>query len=380
LAAPGRFQFAELDFRVENEVLPIQQLVQNNGESLRLNLCYVDFAGGQQGSLSHALNEAEYSELLTVAFDHLRSKYRLTPDTLELILEPDNSRDWRGAQIGKALVAVKQRLHTAGYDPELIVPSTAAAGSAVSYLAELATIPGASGVAKTLAYHRYPSGDLVAILAAAQSSGMRTAMLEHFTGGVEELVEDLSVANVSAWQKYAVAQSSATQDYAYLTVDRRPVGSPGVSLNARAAPLLPYFKAVRRGAQRIEVTSDDPALKPLAFVNADGRYAVILKASSPTSVRVLGLPAATYELTSVGLSSTHADAGIAQVVGSSGTLSVQLAAGVTAVFARASGSGAIAAPALGAPALVSLAGALLGLAAYQLRRRRLEAGFARSGG
>lgn len=334
VASAQGFQFTGLDFDVETEVLPIKQRLEAKGEKLFLSLCYVDFNSPIQGSLSHALNEAEYSELILAAFDHLRSKYGLRPDALELILEPDNSRSWRGAQIGRALVSVQARLHAAGHDPEFIAPSTAAAGLAVPYFTDLVAVPRAAGLAKTLSYHRYGLGDLSQIWATARANGMKTAMLEHVSGNADELVEDLTIANVSAWQKYAVAQISPSQDYAYLSVDRTVPSSPIISLNSRAAPLLPYFKSVRRGAVRIDAQSDDPAAQPVAFVNADGGYAVIAKSPAATTLRVIGLPAGTYKSISVRLDSVTAETGPDVTIASGAALSLNVPAGVTAVFAR----------------------------------------------
>ena len=43
------FQFSELDDQVENILLPLKQRIQDNGERLFVNLCYVDF-GSQSSS------------------------------------------------------------------------------------------------------------------------------------------------------------------------------------------------------------------------------------------------------------------------------------------------------------------------------------------
>lgn len=372
VAAPGGFQFAYLDFRVESELLPMKQRVEANGEKLFVNLCYVDFRSpALQGPLSHALNSAEYSELIVATFDHLKNKYQIKPDALELILEPDNSAEWRGTQIGRAALAVKIRLHSAGYDPELIAPSTSKASAALPYLSEMVAVAGAASAVNTLAYHLYAPGDLAAILATASSYGMRTAMLEYINADVDDLLTDLTVANVSAWQKYAIAQPTAAQDYAYYTVDRTNPVAPSINLNARAAPLQPYLRYIRNGAQRIEATSNDAQVRPVAFINASGGYVVVVKATSATSVRFLGLPAATYGKSTVRLNSLTVEAG-ANIVTAGGELTVTVPAGVTALYdkrAAAGGNAAASVPALPAPAFWLLGLGLVGLGARQLRRR-----------
>ena len=40
------FQFSELDNQVENVLLPLKRRIQDNGERLFVNLCYVDFRRG----------------------------------------------------------------------------------------------------------------------------------------------------------------------------------------------------------------------------------------------------------------------------------------------------------------------------------------------
>ena len=64
-----------------------------------------------------------------------------------------------------------------------------------------------------------------------------------------------------------------------------------VTLNARSRFLRQYFLYVRRGAQRVAVTSDAPGVRPLAFRHPDGRRAVVAKTERPATLALLGLPA-----------------------------------------------------------------------------------------
>ena len=58
-------------------------------------------------------------------------------------MEPDNSDDWRGRQIGEAIRSVSARLKADGFSPQIIAPSTAAAGKAPAYIDEMMAVPGA---------------------------------------------------------------------------------------------------------------------------------------------------------------------------------------------------------------------------------------------
>ena len=121
---PAGFQFSALDYQVENIVLPLKQRIEANGERLFVNLNYVDFGqNSEKGTVSHALNPEEYAELIVAAFVHLKDKYSLVPDALEIVLEPDHTDEWRGKQIGEAVVAAVRRLRADGFSPEIIAPS-----------------------------------------------------------------------------------------------------------------------------------------------------------------------------------------------------------------------------------------------------------------
>src|SRR6185369_9249025 len=156
LINPAGFQFSALDYQVEQIILPLTKRVEANGERLFINLNYVDFSQtSEKSTLSHALNPEEYAELIYAAFVHLKEKYNLIPDALEIVLEPDNTDQWRGKQIGEAAVAAVRRLKAAGFSPEIIAPSTAAAQAASSYFDDLTSVAGASALISTLSYHRY---------------------------------------------------------------------------------------------------------------------------------------------------------------------------------------------------------------------------------
>ena len=47
---------------------------------------------------------------------------------------------------------------------------------------------------------------------------------------------------------------------------------------------------------RIGATSSDAAMDPLAFLNRDGRYVVVVKAEAAGSLAVSGLPAGRYSM------------------------------------------------------------------------------------
>jgi glucosylceramidase len=58
-----------------------------------------------------------------------------------------------------------------------------------------------------------------------------------------------------------------------------------VTITDKTKFLRQYYKYVRPGAQRIDATSSDTTLDPLAFINTDGRYVTVMKAGSAGTFR-----------------------------------------------------------------------------------------------
>jgi len=314
-----------MDYQVEKIVLPLKRRLEARGEKLFVNFNYVDFSQTElKGSLSHARQPAEYAELIHAAFVHLKDKYGLVPDALEIMLEPDNSDEWRGSQIGEAIRSVSARLKADGFSPEIIAPSTAAAGKAPAYIDEMMAVPGVASLVSTLSYHRYDlpkprvvvgiaeraqalglSNSLVdrvapvaGIAERARARRLSTAMLEHLTGDAAELHNDLTRGQVSAWQQYAMVSSipvgTLDDGGAYYLVDVRDPKAPTLRMGDRTPGLAQYFRYIRLGATRIGARSSDNAVKPTAFRNTDGTFVVVLASKEAGTITVRGLPAGRY--------------------------------------------------------------------------------------
>lgn len=297
------FQLSALDYQVDNIALPLKRLLEARGEKLFINLTYVDFGQTElKGRLSHAKNAEEYAELIGVAFDHLHHRYDIVPDALEIVLEPDNSDDWRGHEIGVAMVAAAKRLRELGYFPQFIAPSTASARLAARYIDDLMAVPGAASLIFAFSYHRYEVGMAgsapSSIAKRAKKFGVRTEMLEHVSGDAKELYDDLTEADASAWQQYGIATNKrgAKGDkgaYYYLFDEKAPKAT-AIKMAGRTPALANYFRFVRAGAMRVGAKSDNTAMKPVAFRNVDGRYVVVVGVDRSGVVAISGLPEGEY--------------------------------------------------------------------------------------
>ncbi|MBI4674399.1 MAG: hypothetical protein HY741_22370 [Chloroflexi bacterium] len=124
-----------------------------------------------------------------------------------------------------------------------------------------------------------------------------TAMLEHIGSGYFDLHTDLKQGNNSAWQRFILGD-----DYLcgmcvagkYYNIDQSDPLDPQVSMVQDSKFLRQYFRFIRKGAVRIQANSTNAAFDPVAFINANGSYVVVVKASASGSFSVQGLPAGTY--------------------------------------------------------------------------------------
>ncbi len=305
---PAGVQFSDLDWRVENIVLPVKKKLEARGRHLRLNLAYGDFKWtASKGTLSHAGNPAEYAELIAATFSHLKDKYGLVPDCLEIIIEPDNSDGWSGTAIGKAIVAASTRLDAAGFtNVDIIAPSTAKAQRAIDYYEDIRRVPGAAARMKTLAYHRYESlpdaADLNDIRNTARAAGMHTAMLEYVDAGVTDLLADLGEGDADAWQKYGIATrygaDGKTKPGWLIVAYGREGAQPELRLTPTARALALVFNAVDQGSMRVGARSSNEDLAGVSFVTPQKKLVVVAHALSDMPLTISGLRNGRYRLAS----------------------------------------------------------------------------------
>ena len=289
LADLSGFNFDELDWHVRETVLPMRQRLAARGERLIVNLCYVSFRNGH----FFQMEPEEYAELVLVTYQHLEKTFGFVPDLWEVVLEPDLQKyGWDGATMGKAMAAAGKRLRAHGYQPAFVAPSVTNMANTLAYANEIKNIPGARDDWKELSYHRYrgrSAKTLRQIAEFADSHGLRTSMLEWWFGkGTHTILyQDLSIGNVSAWQGRVV---SGIYDPPI-----REGGPPQLREDTRFNRL--YFTAIREGAVRINATSSAPRdFGATAFVNVNGRMAVIIEAGGAGKVTLRGLKEGLYKV------------------------------------------------------------------------------------
>ena len=294
------FYFTELDHTIEHVAMPLQQRLRARGEPLAINVNYVAFTGPSPEGYVHE-DPQEYAEFVLATYLHLQQKYGLVPDAWEVILEPDNRTPWDGRDIGEAIVAAGKNLEAHGFTPAFIAPSTTSTKNASTFIDAMMQVEGVLPYLREFSYHRYQGAmpeNVRRIAERGQRFGVPTAMLEYMEANYKTLHEDLTVGQNASWQHYPLAYCDATSGSPYINVDTSDPEQPVVRLSPNGRYYQQYFRYVRPGAVRIGSSTTSRTFDPVAFINPDGGYAIVVKADSGGVVAVTGLPAGTYGVTS----------------------------------------------------------------------------------
>jgi hypothetical protein len=289
---PEGIHYSLLDHTIDQIILPYRNMLEANGEKLYLVLTYVDF---EKGNPDHGQNPEEYAELILASFDHMQTKYGWVPDAIEVILEPDVA-GWSPERVANALVAAGKRLADNGFTPDFLAPSTTSMENASKWIDEMVADPEVLDYLSEITYHRYSGVSaeaLNAIVERANRYGLRTAMTEHIGSDTKDLHQDLKDGNNSAWSQYTLAfctEDNGAQHYV-IGNDQVP---PSVTLGQRSTFFKQYFHFIHPGAVRIGASTNDPNFDPLAFINPDGNYVVVVKADQAGTFEIQGLPDGIY--------------------------------------------------------------------------------------
>jgi hypothetical protein len=292
---PAGFHWDDLDWRIKTIWLPLKAKADARGQTLEFSLNYVAFTDQSKGGPYIHDQPEEYAEFILATFLHLKQTYGIVPDSLEMILEPDLIPQWTPEKFAQAAAAVTRRLTAAGFRPRIILPSTTSAAAASDWFDAVAATPGAMDLVAELGFHLYrkANGDAMkAIGERGRKYGIETGMLEYWLGkGTHDfLFKCLKLAHISVWQSRAYLGYS----------DEHPDAPPGQRLTEPedVRMNLLYFQSIKRGAVRIGASSDaQRAVDAVAFVNPGDKWSVIAEAREAGDVRIVGLPAGRYWVT-----------------------------------------------------------------------------------
>jgi len=295
---PNGFSWSSLDATINELVVPLRQRLAARGESLWVNVNYVDFGSSP---FEHKASPSEYAEFVLATYQHMQSAFGIVPNSWEVVLEPDTSgASWSASQVAQAVKAAGDRLVAAGFTPNFVAPSTTDAANAPNYIDQIAQTAGAMGYVGEFSYHRYAGGTnaiLQSIANRAVQYNKQSAMLEWIGADFNTLHQDIKQGRVSSWQQFCLAgllSWGPDVGGSYYKVDDSNNSSPIITIGSRTKLLRQYFQFIRMGAQRIEASSNNPMLEPLGFINTNGKYVVVVKTADDGAFTVVGLPVGTY--------------------------------------------------------------------------------------
>lgn len=293
----SRFNFERLDRQMDDLVIPLRNALAIRGEELWVNLCIVDFDQGRGFRAED--NPEEYAEFVLVYVNRFLARYGFRPNSIEAVLEADLNASWNPSKLANNIVAAHNRLVSHGHTGiSWIAPSNTNGNNVQSWWSSMKSANSAvNNIVSVISYHKYVGMDdqsLASLRNSAASDGKKLAMLELGGADYNVLHQDLAVGRVTAWQQFTLTfpYSGVSDDgYQYFRVN---TSNWQVSLWSRTRFLRQYFKYVRSGAEGIKSTSSTSSLEPVAFVNPNGKYTVVVKANSGKEFNVVGLPAGLY--------------------------------------------------------------------------------------
>lgn len=288
---PQGFFFTELDKKIENIVIPFIHLLNVRGIKPYINLCYVAFTNQIKNGIYIHNNPDEYSEFILAVFLHMNQKYGFTPDAVEIILEPDNVPQWNGSLIGQAIVKTSERLLSYGFKPKFIGPSTTNMANAIKFIDDIIKVPGALELLDEISYHRYggvSQQNLKIISEKAKLYNKKTSMLEWWfdNANFKILHEDITIGNVSSFQQATIN--------GFFDIDTTNPKEPKIKIKDISEYNRIYYTLIKPDAIRKEVISNDEAVSPIAVINNDNTFALIIISEKETVLNIANIPNAKY--------------------------------------------------------------------------------------
>jgi hypothetical protein len=234
--------------------------------------------------------------------------------------------------VASLIAATGERIQTAGFRTRMSGPEVVTPNQITSYMNAIDANATAKAHMAQLTYHLYWDPNNVPrrneVRNWANQWGITTAQTEWMEGwGVglaQVLFLDLTEADVSAWEQFCLYfynNLTWQGDYYHLLNNFSQFG-----LQYNAWFVRQFSRHIRPGDVRVEATSDDSRVKPVAFVRPDGRATVVLTNTSTSSidVTVAGIPDGDYDRSQTygsSLSSSHLGEDLPAVTAGGGSVS-----------------------------------------------------------
>ncbi|MDO8587075.1 MAG: glycoside hydrolase family 30 beta sandwich domain-containing protein [Armatimonadota bacterium] len=317
------FKTTKTDFKVRNWIQPFKRRVEANGDSFNLYVSPSFFDSRSSGTVpAWMLNSpAEYAECAAAFLTYLKKTYNITADYYCICNEAGNGNAFSADVVSNMIKALGPKMKALGLPTKIEFPECVNADESWSYIQSTQNDAEMWRYVGVVTYHLYGGNDSrPSIRDFALSRGLPTGQTEYMNTTVNDLYNDLTLGGVSYWEHYVLAYYGSTAGRAdYFGANYNNTSFTRYSDYWNFRQIMRY---VRPGAVRIDATSDDTALRPLAFVKDRKTVVVLLNNTAPSqarSVTVNGLPRGTYGVCRSIAGAAYQEVGL-QRVGSGGTL------------------------------------------------------------
>lgn len=308
------FDTTALDERAVNMVVPFKQRVEANGDPFDIYLSPSFFNGGSSGEVPPWLryNPGEYAEFALAWLLRMRDVHGVEADYYCICNEAGNNNPFTASLVADLIKTLGPRMQAQGLRTTIQFPECVNAQTSWNYIQNTQTDSEMWSYVGAVSYHLYGTNDPYRsqIRDFSVPRGLPTGQTEYMGLTMNHLYDDFILGGVSYWEIYGIGSQI---DWRYNSFARK-------SQYWNFRQVLHY---VRPGAVRIEATSDDTAIHPLAFQHNGKMIIVLRNTGGARSVTVENLTSGTYGLCQSVGGGTYQELG-PQSVDGAGTLNVNV--------------------------------------------------------
>lgn len=293
----AKLNTADADRFIKAYVLPFKRRVEVNGEPFELWLSPSFFKGGSTGDVPAFLlrSPGEYAEYATSFIRYLEDKYAVTTHHYAICNEAGNNNVFSPRVVIEMTKVLGERMAALGLPTKGQFSDGINANVTWRYILAGKDDAELWKHVDVLSYHWYGGKNqpaMARIRDFARQKGLSTAQSEFMRLKIDHLYDDLTIGSVSYWSIYSLGGLGPRGQNYYLRLD-----NTSFRRGRQFWTLRQVLRYVRPGAVRIEATSEDAALRVLAFDHR-GRTTVVLINTTPPhqprNVTVQGLPKGNY--------------------------------------------------------------------------------------
>ena len=316
-----RIDWHGFDPYMKDFVMPMKALVEARGEKFTLNFQIITFDFPKGTMQWHLSQPEEYAELVVGCIKRMDKLFKVIPDYITPSNEPDNHTSMTKTQLLDNMQTLMSRLQQEGYtNIKLRYPDTMRINSALSFLDKLeADYPDVLPYLKTFSFHGYGGlgmETLNSIRDRAQGLGITTAQTEWMNSKniSQDIYKCIVWGNVSLYQHYVLAwqsQNGGNPGVHYILTgfngdNSKPPSFDGFHVNtdftyprSHYYAYQQYSRYIRPGDIRVDISSTNANIKPVAFEDTNGRLTIVVlnEKTGNTDVIIKNVKAGKYNIT-----------------------------------------------------------------------------------